>query len=1270
MKRTSPLVHALDYLKRGPRLANGWAEENPRVRDWEDLYRGRWQHDKVTRSTHGVNCTGSCSWRIYTKDGIITWETQQTDYPPQGPDFPDHEPRGCPRGASTSWYEYSPIRVRYPYVRGSLLGLWRAAKAKAKDPVEAWQSIVENPDQKRAYMSQRGKGGFVRAGWDEITELIAAASIYTIKAYGPDRIAGFSPIPAMSMVSYSSGARFLSLIGGTVLSFYDWYADLPMASPQIWGDQTDVPESADWYNSRYMIIWGTNLPLTRTPDAHFMVEARYRGLKVAAVAPDYAEYVKFADTWLPAKAGTDAALAMAMTHVILKEFYADKQTEYFTNYVKQFTDLPFLVRLQAKGDAHVAGGFVTLQDLGGAGAQASGTAPNAGAPKHAAWKPVVWDAGRNGAAAPNGSIGYRWDGSGKWNLRLEDPNAQAISPLLTFLGQHDETVPVDFPYFGATEKRAGQPDGSRDAHAQRGGQAIRRHVPVKRLMVNGQPELVTTVFDLMMANVGVSRGLPGAYPQDFDDPQPYTPAWQEAITGVDRKLAIQVAREFADTAARTGGRAMITMGAGTNHWYHSDMIYRAMINLVLLTGCEGVNGGGWAHYVGQEKIRPLEGLGTMAFASDWLPASRQQNATSFFYFATEQFRYDEGETRTLGWPGGDGRFTSMHPADMNALAVRLGWLPGYPQFRENSLETMRKARAAGAQTDTEVADHVAGRLVNGDLQFAIEHPDDPRVFPRLLFIWRSNLLTSTGKGHEYFLSHLLGADGHVLGDPVAQPETIEADETPPQGKLDLLIDMDFRMTASGLYADIVLPAATWYEKHDLSSTDMHAFVHPFTPAISPPWETKTDWVAFLKIAAAFSKLAEQHLPAQEDLLMTVLAHDSPFELAQEGGHVRDWRKREADPIPGQTMPRFFPVKRDYPHIYNQMIALGPRAAESIVAKGVATPTGEMYHEMLHTLGPSQAEGPGKGMPSVLEDYQVANAILGLSGPTNGKRAVAEWKSLERVTSLQLAHVAQGREDEVMTLNDLINQPRLTLTAPVWSGLESHERRYAPFTVNTELGVPWRTLTGRQHFYLDHEVLLDFGEGLPLYRPPLEHAAFAGDPIVPLGTEPAKMGSGGVDRPGQAGPQIVLRYLTPHQKWGIHTTFWDIPIMLYLFRGGQTVWMNDKDAAKIGIKDNDWIEVFNRNGAVAARAVVSHRIPEGVCMQYHAQDRTIGVPGTNVTGDRGGAHNSLTRIIPKPTHMVGGYGHLSYGFNYIGPTGHQRDEVVIIRPLREVRWLES
>ncbi len=295
------------------KLAGGWTEIRTGGRSWEDYHRRRWQYDKVVRSTHGVNCTGSCSWNVYVKDGIIVWETQRGDYPDCGPESPDYEPRGCPRGATFSWYVYSPLRLKYPYMRSVLLQMWQEALETRSDPVAAWRSIVDDPLKTRKYKRARGKGGLVRVSWDQAVDLIAASLVHTIQKYGPDRIFGFTPIPAMSMVCCASGARFLSLIGASMVSFYDWYCDLPPASPQIWGDQTDVPVSGDWFNATYMIVWGTNLPMTRTPDAHFYTEARYRGAKVAAMAPDYAEYVKFADAWLPAKAGTDSALAMART---------------------------------------------------------------------------------------------------------------------------------------------------------------------------------------------------------------------------------------------------------------------------------------------------------------------------------------------------------------------------------------------------------------------------------------------------------------------------------------------------------------------------------------------------------------------------------------------------------------------------------------------------------------------------------------------------------------------------------------------------------------------------------------------------------------------------------------------------------------------------------------------------------------------------------------------------------------------------------------------
>ena len=184
----SNFLDRLTFFKRASEpFSDGLGVTKSDDRSWENSYRQRWQYDKIVRSTHGVNCTGSCSWKVYVKNGLVTWETQQTDYPRTRPDLPNHEPRGCPRGASYSWYLYSANRVKYPLMRSALLKLWRAAR-KRLSPVDAWASIVEDKAKAVSYKSKRGMGGFVRVSWDETNELIAAANLYTTRQYGPDRV--------------------------------------------------------------------------------------------------------------------------------------------------------------------------------------------------------------------------------------------------------------------------------------------------------------------------------------------------------------------------------------------------------------------------------------------------------------------------------------------------------------------------------------------------------------------------------------------------------------------------------------------------------------------------------------------------------------------------------------------------------------------------------------------------------------------------------------------------------------------------------------------------------------------------------------------------------------------------------------------------------------------------------------------------------------------------------------------------------------------------
>jgi nitrate reductase alpha subunit len=1201
-------------------------EFNPKARSWEEFYRNRWQYDKVVRSTHGVNCTGSCTWMIHVKDGIVTWEMQGLDYPSLEHGLPPYEPRGCQRGISFSWYLYSPLRVKYPYIRGALMDLWRKARAAHEDPVEAWKSLVSNRDFRARWQKARGKGGFRRASWDDVLEIMAAANIHTIKEHGPDRIAGFSPIPAMSMISYAGGSRLMQLMGGISLSFYDWYCDLPSASPETWGEQTDVQESADWYNAKLLAVMGSNLNMTRTPDCHFAAESRHNGTKMYVFSPDFSQVAKYADQWVSINAGQDGAWWMAVNHVLLSEFHHRDQTPYFIDYTKRYTDAPHLVELIHEDKAFAPGQLLRANRIKRYAEVENGD-----------WKFLFWDAASRGPKMPMGSTGFRWGSEkGKWNLQLKDGlDGSDIDPVLTFLEDGDGNVPVRFDDFADGTTRL-------------------RNVPVKYLKTSdGKKTVVATVYDLLMAQYGVRRGLDGDYPKGYDDEDaPFTPAWSEKYTGIGRKDLLQFAREWGITAKMTGGKCTVIIGAGINHWYHANLMYRAAIHALMFSGCVGVNGGGLAHYVGQEKLAPMESWSAIAFAKDWYPPSRQQNAPSWHYVNSDQWRYERAFTdyhtvpqnRQNGFAGG-------HTMDLQVKAVRNGWLPFYPQFNKNTIELVKEAEAAGATTDEAIVGYVVKKLKERSLKFSVEDPDAPENWPRVWYIWRGNALMSSSKGHEYFLRHYLGTHDNAVAEDLAKGsvENVVWHNEAPKGKLDLIVDLNFRMDTSALYSDIILPAATWYEKADLNSTDMHSFIHPLSAAIPPCWESKSDWAIFRALAKKFSELAAPHFPQPvREIVALPLAHDTPAEMAQKD--IRDWITGETEAVPGKTMPALTVVTRDYRNVYNQFIAFGPKVrAAGLGAHGTKYQIEDFYDEAVEKG--QVVEFDGKRYPSLKEDKETCDLILRFATVTNGELAYRSYKNMQEKVGLPLTHLAEKNRGTRVTYEELQSKPMRLLNSPMWSGLTDNGRAYSPFTYNIEVLVPWRTLTGRQHFYLDHPGYLAFGEHLPTYKP------------KPTPTQYADLRFS-----KEEGKTIMLNYLTPHGKWHIHSTYGDNQRMTTLSRGVEPFWINEKDAAEIGVADNDWVEVHNDHGVVVTRAAVSARIPRGICIIYHSPERTYSVPKSPLRGNRrAGGHNSLTRTRLKPNLMIGGYGQFTFHFNYWGPTGCNRDTHVLVRKLPQLIW---
>ena len=324
---------------------------------------------------------------------------------------------------------------------------------------------------------------------------------------------------------------------------------------------------------------------------------------------------------------------------------------------------------------------------------------------------------------------------------------------------------------------------------------------------------------------------------------------------------IRVAREFAENAEKTRGKSMIFLGAGTNHWYHSDMIYRTIIGLTTLCGCQGVNGGGWAHYVGQEKVRPQAAWSQVAFGARLAPAAPPAKRDLLLSTSPPI----NGATTTsvpeaILVAFAQRRQLPEHMADYNVIAARLGWLPSYPQFNQKPDRTGQEAVATG-RPRMQIIRLCRRQAQSGDLQFAVEDPDNPAKLPARAVSVAGQSAGGQRQRARVFPQTLCWALKMPSSTQTARlrPEEIEWRDQAPEGKLDLLVTLELRMSTSAMYADIALPAAGWYEMHDLNTTDMHPFIHPFNPAIDPLWESRTNWEQFKTIAAKFSELAADHL---------------------------------------------------------------------------------------------------------------------------------------------------------------------------------------------------------------------------------------------------------------------------------------------------------------------------------------------------------------------------------------------------------------------------
>ena len=482
----------------------------------EDVWRKKWTWDKVAHGTHGTNCAGTCAFNVYIRKGVVWREEQQAEYERSGtPDVPDYGPRGCNKGLRHARYMYGKQRVLYPMKR----------------------------------VGKRGEGKWQRISWSQATNEIADRMLDVATEHGPGSITlGTGTQLSVKLASYSGLARFATITGVTVPEFYSGVGDLPTGVYMTTGQVYLGDTMASVFKSKCCFIWMSNPAVTRIPDAHFFWEAKYNGTEIVTIAPEFTPSAMHASKWLNPKPGTDTALAMAMVHVILSEKL------YQSDYIREQTDLPFLVRL----DTHE---FLRAQDL------------------------TLVD-----LLAVRKNVFYMWDT--KTNSMVQAPGTGASDPPIGRKRRKFETIAL-----------------GEIVPALEGRWKVKTRT--------GEVE-VTTVFELVKQRAAAS-----------------TPQLTQAITGLNPRNVAAVARIFAKAQP-----AMIYTGYSACKWLHGDILQRAMLLLLALTGNTGKEGGG-IQFANAPKSR---GLTSFAFAGIG-PAMRLISSTTWDY---DQAKLKELNTKIYG----------------------------------------------------------------------------------------------------------------------------------------------------------------------------------------------------------------------------------------------------------------------------------------------------------------------------------------------------------------------------------------------------------------------------------------------------------------------------------------------------------------------------------------------------------------------------------------------------------------------------------------------
>jgi DMSO reductase family type II enzyme molybdopterin subunit len=643
---------------------------------WADAYRSKWRWDGVSRGSHSVDCyPGNCPYYVYVRDGKVLYEEVAGSFAPHQAGEPDRNPMGCQKGCSWSQMLYGAERVLHPLKR----------------------------------VGERGEGKWQQVSWDQALTEIADVMIDAIQESGPESIIHEStPAEGGMLAMWPTDRLLVALLGGLHTDVNAVINDFQPGHYITWGKFNPVG-SGGLYRSDLILIWHWNPVYTQIPTHHFLAESRYDGREVVTIAPDYSPSAIHANRYFSIRPGTDAALALAMCHVVIEEKLYDK------GFVKDQTDLPLLVREDSRR-------FLRASD--------------------------VQEGGREDQF-------YFFDTrSGKI---VEAPRGTLA------LGDVDPALEGSF----------------------------------QATLVDGASVAVTPVFGLLRRRLR-------------DD---YTPEKAYAVCEVHPEAIRMLARKAAS------GRTLIGMGMNLCKYYHGDLIQRAMILLLALTGNWGRAGSGifsWsagsfdgpAIFAAKERPGPEETARVLEEQERMAAFFKVQDPTT-----TEEISAIEGVCEVVRQ--GLGNYIAPAFFWYDHCGYRDNWNRrewSDPSMRRSFDEYMDEARGKGWW---EGADRPG-----------------PRIPPRVLFEVGGNMLRRQRGGQNMLLKHLWP-------------------------KLRAMVSVDWRMNTTGLHSDYVLPAAQHYEKITFGIPNPSTMQLTISDeAVPPAGESKSEWEIFRLLAKKIEERAE------------------------------------------------------------------------------------------------------------------------------------------------------------------------------------------------------------------------------------------------------------------------------------------------------------------------------------------------------------------------------------------------------------------------------